>query len=74
MPPPHRENEQRPLLRASKSRRASSATPNVLRLSSVPIAGDGAACKITMHLEDLQPRCTVRGVHPDGLITVVSVQ
>ena len=27
-----------------------------------------------MHLEDLQPRCTVRGVHPDGLITVVSVQ
>ena len=27
-----------------------------------------------MHLEDLQPRCAVRGVHPDGLVTVVSVQ
>ena len=27
-----------------------------------------------MQLEDLQPRCAVRGVHPDGLITVVSVQ
>ena len=27
-----------------------------------------------MHLEDLQPRCVVRGVHPDGLVTVVSVQ
>ena len=28
----------------------------------------------TMQLEDLQPRCAVRGVHPDGLVTVVSVQ
>ena len=28
----------------------------------------------TMRLEDLQPRCAVRGVHPDGLVTVVSVQ
>ena len=27
-----------------------------------------------MRLEDLQPRCAVRGVHPDGLVTVVSVQ
>ena len=27
-----------------------------------------------MHLEDLQPRAAVRGVHPDGLVTVVSVQ
>ena len=27
-----------------------------------------------MQLEDLQPRCAVRGVHPDGLVTVVSVQ
>ena len=27
-----------------------------------------------MQLEDLQPRSTVRGVHPDGLVTVVSVQ
>ena len=27
-----------------------------------------------MKLEDLQPRCAVRGVHPEGLVTVVSVQ
>ncbi len=27
-----------------------------------------------MKLEDLQPRCAVRGVHPDGVVTVVSVQ
>ena len=27
-----------------------------------------------MQLEDLQPRSAVRGVHPDGLVTVVSVQ
>ena len=27
-----------------------------------------------MKLEDLRPRCAVRGVHPDGLVTVVSVQ
>ncbi len=27
-----------------------------------------------MHLEDLQPHCAVRGVHPDGAVTVVSVQ
>ena len=27
-----------------------------------------------MTLEDLQPRCAVRGVHPDGAATVVSVQ
>ena len=27
-----------------------------------------------MRLEDLQPLSTVRGVHPDGLVTVVSVQ
>ena len=27
-----------------------------------------------MHLEDLQPRWAVHGVHPDGLVTVVSVQ
>ena len=27
-----------------------------------------------MRFEDLQPRCAVRGVHPDGLVTVVSVQ
>ena len=27
-----------------------------------------------MTLEDLQPRCAVRGVHPDGVVTVVSVQ
>ncbi len=27
-----------------------------------------------MRLEDLQPRCTVRGVVPDALVTVVSVQ
>ena len=27
-----------------------------------------------MRLEDLQPRCAVRGVHPDGVVTVVSVQ
>ena len=25
-------------------------------------------------LEDLRPRCSVRGVHPDGVVTVVSVQ
>ena len=28
----------------------------------------------TMQLEDLQPHSAVRGVHPEGLITVVSVQ
>ena len=27
-----------------------------------------------MTLEDLQPRCAVRGIHPDGVVTVVSVQ
>ena len=27
-----------------------------------------------MQLEDLQPRCAVRGVHLDGVVTVVSVQ
>ena len=27
-----------------------------------------------MRLEDLQPRCAVRGVHPDAAVTVVSVQ
>ena len=27
-----------------------------------------------MRLEDLHPNSTVRGVHPDGLVTVVSVQ
>lgn len=27
-----------------------------------------------MRLEDLQPRCTVRGVHPDDPVTVVNVQ
>ncbi len=27
-----------------------------------------------MRLEDLQQRCAVRGVHPDGVVTVVSVQ
>ena len=27
-----------------------------------------------MQLEDLRPRCSVRGVHPDGVVTVVSVQ
>ena len=27
-----------------------------------------------MQLEDLRPRCAVRGVHPDGVVTVVSVQ
>ena len=27
-----------------------------------------------MRLEDLQPRCAVRGVHPDGAVTVVGVQ
>ena len=27
-----------------------------------------------MKLEDLRPRCAIRGVHPDGLVTVVSVQ
>ncbi len=27
-----------------------------------------------MTLEDLQPRCAVRGVHPEGVVTVVSVQ
>ena len=27
-----------------------------------------------MRLEDLRPRCAVRGVHPDGVVTVVSVQ
>ena len=27
-----------------------------------------------MRLEDIQPRCSVRGVHPDGAVTVVSVQ
>ena len=27
-----------------------------------------------MRLEDLQPNCAVRGVHPDGVVTVVSVQ
>ena len=27
-----------------------------------------------MKLGDLQPRCAVRGVHPDGVVTVVSVQ
>ena len=27
-----------------------------------------------MELEDLRPRCAVRGVHPDGVVTVVSVQ
>ena len=25
-----------------------------------------------MRLEDLRPRCSVRGVHPDGLVTVIS--
>ena len=27
-----------------------------------------------MRLEDLQPRCAVRGVHPDAAVTVVGVQ
>ena len=27
-----------------------------------------------MRLEDLRPYSAVRGVHPDGLVTVVSVQ
>ena len=27
-----------------------------------------------MHLEDLRPRCAVRGIHPDGVVTVVNVQ
>ncbi len=27
-----------------------------------------------MRLEDLQPRCTVRGVHPDGAVEVVNVE
>ena len=27
-----------------------------------------------MRLDDLRPRCSVRGVHPDGAVTVVSVQ
>ena len=27
-----------------------------------------------MRLEDLRPNSAVRGVHPDGLVTVVSVQ
>ncbi len=27
-----------------------------------------------MRLEDLKPQCVVRGVHPDGLVTVVGVQ
>ena len=27
-----------------------------------------------MRLEDLRPRCAVRGVHPDGVVTVVGVQ
>ena len=27
-----------------------------------------------MRLEDLRPRCAVRGVHPDGVVSVVSVQ
>ena len=27
-----------------------------------------------MRLDDLRPRCAVRGVHPDGVVTVVSVQ
>ena len=27
-----------------------------------------------MRLEDLRPRCNISGVHPDGPITVVSVQ
>ena len=27
-----------------------------------------------MQLEDLQPHCAVRGVHPEGMVTVVSVQ
>ena len=26
-----------------------------------------------MRLEDLQPQCTARGIHPDGVVTVVSV-
>ena len=27
-----------------------------------------------MRREDLQPRCAVRGVHPEELVTVVTVQ
>ena len=27
-----------------------------------------------MRLEDLRPRCGVQGVHPDGAVTVVSLQ
>ena len=27
-----------------------------------------------MNLEELQARCSVRGIHPDGVVTVVSVQ
>ena len=27
-----------------------------------------------MRLEDLRPRCAVRGVHPDGVVTVVNAQ
>ena len=27
-----------------------------------------------MRLEDLQPQCTARGIHPDGVVTVVNVQ
>ena len=36
--------------------------------------GNQPAQRVNMQLEDLQPRCAVRGVHPDGLVTVVSVQ
>ena len=29
---------------------------------------------LATRLEELQPRCTVPGIHPDGLVTAVSVQ
>ena len=32
------------------------------------------ATVLTMRLEDLRPNSAIRGVHPDGLVTVVSVQ
>ena len=42
--------------------------------SSLVVTIPTTATVLTMRLEDLRPNSAIRGVHPDGLVTVVSVQ
>ena len=43
-------------------------------LAAIIIMVPTTATVLTMRLEDLRPNSAVRGVHPDGMVTVVSVQ